>query len=335
MAPIARRADREEAVAAPTDLLEKRRVHGVGAAAVRSDWTYRPNRGTTDKAASARRSPRRSRGPGGSVRALTLSLRSLRDQPFPRPVPRPWTVPRLWTHSTRPQVAWKTAQNAVSHTAHRLLVFTVEKTDERSQARTARRPPSRFTRFQMSADTSRLKRLFMNMLNRLMAERVGFVPAIHSPINDLGLIGSVQTAKSTQSRSIRYKTGTAQSHLLPPERGPTLEPYDPRREHSIGCAQPRLRVQGEGGTSGSSESTSFGRSTVTTCQTMSSFTPRSSCAKTRPRADLRTTGLSTPSEKAFASGISPLSFVKTSYFSGPRGFQAGRRLSFATTSNSP
>ncbi len=152
MAPIARRADREEAVAAPTDLLEKRRVHGVGAAAVRSDWTYRPNRGTTDKAASARRSPRRSRGPGGSVRALTLSLRSLRDQPFPRPVPRPWTVPRLWTHRTRPQVAWKTAQNAVSHTAHRLLVFTVEKTDERSQARTARRPPSGFTRFQMSAD---------------------------------------------------------------------------------------------------------------------------------------------------------------------------------------
>ena len=158
MAPIARRADREEAVAAPTDLLEKRRVHGVGAAAVRSDWTYRPNRGTTDKAASARRSPRRSRGPGGSVRALTLSLRSLRDQPFPRPVPRPWTVPRLWTHSTRPQVAWKTAQNAVSHTAHRLLVFTVEKTDERSQARTARRPPSRFTRFQMSADSRRVAR---------------------------------------------------------------------------------------------------------------------------------------------------------------------------------
>jgi hypothetical protein len=98
MAPIARRADREEAMAAPADLLAKRRVHGVGAAAVRSDWTYSPNRGTTDGTASARRSPRQSRGPGGSVRALTLSPRSLRDQPFPRPAPRPWTVIGIGGH---------------------------------------------------------------------------------------------------------------------------------------------------------------------------------------------------------------------------------------------
>ena len=44
-----------------------------------------------------------------------------------------------------------------------------------------------------------------------MAEREGFVPAIPAPINDLGLIRSPQTTKSTQSLSIRYKTGTAQS----------------------------------------------------------------------------------------------------------------------------
>jgi len=44
-----------------------------------------------------------------------------------------------------------------------------------------------------------------------LAERVGFVPAILAPINDLGLIRSPQSTKSTQSLSIRYKTGTAQS----------------------------------------------------------------------------------------------------------------------------
>ena len=44
-----------------------------------------------------------------------------------------------------------------------------------------------------------------------LAERVGFVPAIPAPINDLGLIGSPQSTKSTQSLSIRYRSGTAQS----------------------------------------------------------------------------------------------------------------------------
>ena len=43
-----------------------------------------------------------------------------------------------------------------------------------------------------------------------LAERVGFVPVVPSPINDLGPIGSPQTAKSTQNLSIKYKTGTAQ-----------------------------------------------------------------------------------------------------------------------------
>jgi hypothetical protein len=44
----------------------------------------------------------------------------------------------------------------------------------------------------------------------LLAERVGFVPVVPSPINGLGQIKSPQTAKSTQKLSIRYKTGTAQ-----------------------------------------------------------------------------------------------------------------------------
>jgi hypothetical protein len=40
---------------------------------------------------------------------------------------------------------------------------------------------------------------------------VGFVPAVHSAINDLGLIESPQSTKSTQNLSIRYKTGTGNS----------------------------------------------------------------------------------------------------------------------------
>ena len=55
MAAIARGADREEPIAASTDFLAKRRVHGVGAAA-RFDWTRRLNRGTRETTGSVRRS---------------------------------------------------------------------------------------------------------------------------------------------------------------------------------------------------------------------------------------------------------------------------------------
>ncbi len=70
VAAITRWANRKEAVAEPTDFLAERRVHGPGAAG-RSGWTSSPNRGTRDRTASACRSPRQSRGPGGSVRVLT------------------------------------------------------------------------------------------------------------------------------------------------------------------------------------------------------------------------------------------------------------------------
>jgi len=69
VAPITRRADREEAVAAPADFLAKRRIH-VGAAA-HSNWTRTRNRDTTDSDRSrsvgaSRRSPRvwRGKAPG-------------------------------------------------------------------------------------------------------------------------------------------------------------------------------------------------------------------------------------------------------------------------------
>jgi hypothetical protein len=48
-----------------------------------------------------------------------------------------------------------------------------------------------------------------------MAERVGFVPVVLPPVNNLGLIRISQTAKSTQNLSIRYKTGTAESVVEP------------------------------------------------------------------------------------------------------------------------
>jgi len=37
-----------------------------------------------------------------------------------------------------------------------------------------------------------------------LAEKVGFVPAIRSPINELGLFRSPQSTTSTQSLSIKY-----------------------------------------------------------------------------------------------------------------------------------
>jgi hypothetical protein len=55
VAAITRGADREEAIAATTDLLAKRRIHHVEAAA-RFDWTRRSNRGTRERTGSVRRS---------------------------------------------------------------------------------------------------------------------------------------------------------------------------------------------------------------------------------------------------------------------------------------
>ena len=59
-----------------------------------------------------------------------------------------------------------------------------------------------------------------------MAERVGFVPVVPSPINNLGLIESPQSTKSTQNLNIRYKTGTAKRKIpsrLPPNRSRDLD----------------------------------------------------------------------------------------------------------------
>jgi hypothetical protein len=55
LAAITRDADRKETVAVATDLLAKRCVHNVEAAA-RFDWTRRSNRGTRETTGSVRRS---------------------------------------------------------------------------------------------------------------------------------------------------------------------------------------------------------------------------------------------------------------------------------------
>src|ERR1700687_3214679 len=47
-----------------------------------------------------------------------------------------------------------------------------------------------------------------------VSERVGFEPTNPSPINNLGLFRVAQTSKSSQNRSIRYKTGTVKTRQL-------------------------------------------------------------------------------------------------------------------------
>jgi hypothetical protein len=55
VAAIARSADREQAIAASTAFLAKRRVHD-GEAGARFGWTRRVNRGTSETTGSVRRS---------------------------------------------------------------------------------------------------------------------------------------------------------------------------------------------------------------------------------------------------------------------------------------
>ena len=113
VAPIAGDTDREDAMTATAGFLAERNVHGVGAA-VRSDWTYSPNRGTTDRTASARRSPRQS-----------PRVRRISPGPHPQPAQptrsrvhatakRPWTLPDPWTRG-RAHRSLQNRADAVSH----------------------------------------------------------------------------------------------------------------------------------------------------------------------------------------------------------------------------
>ena len=61
-------------------------------------------------------------------------------------VPRP-AEKRAWT-------VWKTAQHAVSHTAHSPCLSSQETPERRATTRTSRRAPSRFPRSHVTADTA-------------------------------------------------------------------------------------------------------------------------------------------------------------------------------------
>ena len=121
LAAVTRRADGEESVAVSAGLLAEGLVHGVGARGAVSDWTTSLNRGTTAGTGSVCRSSGRSRGSGGTTGPSPPTSESA---PYAirthcrSPAPGLWTPPPPWTQRTRPQGAWKTAKNAVSHSAH-------------------------------------------------------------------------------------------------------------------------------------------------------------------------------------------------------------------------
>jgi hypothetical protein len=115
VAAITGRADGKQPVAPSADLLAKRRVHAVGAAA-RADWTRLENRGTNrpdwlGRVGASRRSPR----------AWRVKLQAFTSSPSPQPTRPPprvqtpgglWTLTRLWTHRPRPQPLGNLAKNA-------------------------------------------------------------------------------------------------------------------------------------------------------------------------------------------------------------------------------
>ena len=114
VATITGRADREERVAAPADLLAKGRVHQVGAAAP-SDWTRSANRGTNradwlGRVGASRRSPRvwssRSR-PSPSLPAA----RSLCAAASPIQARRAMDAAAPADAQPAPTVAWKSRED--------------------------------------------------------------------------------------------------------------------------------------------------------------------------------------------------------------------------------
>ena len=122
VATVARRTDREEAVAPAAGLLAEGAeglVHGVGVRAATSDWTVSPNRGTTEATGSVCRSSRRSRGSGGT-RALTSSASHPYAIRKTGSTPRQglWTLPQVRTHTTRPHLRAKPPGGRFRTSAH-------------------------------------------------------------------------------------------------------------------------------------------------------------------------------------------------------------------------
>ena len=137
MAAIARRADREEAAAAPTRFLAKRRVHDVGAA-TRSNWTRTSNRGTKR---SDRLGPSEHRGghrgSGGSSSRpsprlpRTPAYATARQPPTRRGRGRC----RSYGRADAPTAPCKTALTRFRTSAHRHYLFREQETGTERPAR--------------------------------------------------------------------------------------------------------------------------------------------------------------------------------------------------------
>ena len=132
VAAVARRTDRKEAVAPAAGLLAKGLVHSVGVPGRPPTGRRNPNRGTTIPTGSVCRRARRSRGSGGPVRTLTYVCvhRYATRKTGSTPRQGLWTLPHLWTHTTRPQDACKTARRAVSHKRPQPILFVLIKNPE-------------------------------------------------------------------------------------------------------------------------------------------------------------------------------------------------------------
>ena len=109
VAPVTRRTDRKEATAPAAGLLAEGLVHGVGVSGRPPTGRRNPNRGTTIPTGSVCRRARRSRGSGGPVRTLTYvcvhsyAIRNTESTPRQGL----WTLPQVWTHTTRPHLLAK------------------------------------------------------------------------------------------------------------------------------------------------------------------------------------------------------------------------------------
>jgi hypothetical protein len=146
VAAITRAADRKQPIAASTDLLAKRRVHDVGAAA-RFDWTRRSNRGTRTTTGSVRR----------SIEAVTegLKLPSSGLHLNPPHVRQP-TVIQPFRGGARRQLL--PSIGVVATAAERLQGPPMTDERERDSDEVWARRRSRYKRFQVSADTRALAR---------------------------------------------------------------------------------------------------------------------------------------------------------------------------------
>ena len=95
------------------------------------------------------------RGSGGSAPGphLRPPRRQLTRAPRLAQTKRLWTLTQPWTHRTRPQLLGNLAQNAGFPRASTAILFFLRRRRRTRRQEPLRRRPSRFTRFQVSADT--------------------------------------------------------------------------------------------------------------------------------------------------------------------------------------